>query len=166
MKPKPAEKKMRVSFDLDEVLFVLPETHKTEPALMFPFNRIYKERLRLGTPDLIRTLQKLGYEVWVYTSSFRTERYIKNLFRHYGVRFDGIVNGTRHLKEVQRNNKTILPQKLPSRYRISLHIDDEAIVCTMGRQYGYNVYQLAEEDDAWKEKIIEQADRIRKLEHF
>ena len=39
--------KMRVSFDLDEVLFVLPETHKTEPPLRFPFNLIYKERLRI-----------------------------------------------------------------------------------------------------------------------
>ena len=56
----------------------------------------------------------------VYTSSFRTERYIKHLFRLYGVRFDGIVNGMRHLKEVQRNSKSVLPQKLPNRYRISL----------------------------------------------
>ena len=63
---------MRVSFDLDEVLFVSPETHKTEPPLPFPFNKIYKERLRLGTPDLVKALQDMGYEVWVYTSSFRT----------------------------------------------------------------------------------------------
>ena len=34
-KPK-QEHKMRVSFDLDEVLFVNPETHKTEPRLPFP----------------------------------------------------------------------------------------------------------------------------------
>ena len=102
MKPKDDLDKMRVSFDLDEVLFVNPKTHKTEKELRFPFNRIYKERLRLGTPDLINSLQKLGYEVWVYTSSFRSENYIKLLFRHYGVRFDGIVNGTRHNKEVQQ----------------------------------------------------------------
>ena len=84
--------KMRVSFDLDEVLFVSPATHKTEPPLAFPFNKIYKERLRFGTPELIRKLQEMGYEVWVYTSSFRTESYIKHLFRCYGVVFDGIVN--------------------------------------------------------------------------
>ncbi len=72
--------KMRVSFDLDEVLFVYPETHKTEPPLKFPLNRIFKERLRLGTPRLINRLQDMGYEVWVYTSSFRTEAYIKSLF--------------------------------------------------------------------------------------
>ena len=48
---------MRISFDLDEVLFVSPATHKTEAPLPFPLNRIYTERLRLGTPDLIRKLQ-------------------------------------------------------------------------------------------------------------
>ena len=156
--------KMRISFDLDEVLFVYPKTHKTEPPLRFPLNRIFKERLRLGTPELINHLQELGYEVWVYTSSFRTERYIRMLFRLYGIRFDGIVNGNRHLREVQRGNGSTLPQKLPNHYRISLHIDDENIVCSMGRQYGYRAYQLDADDDNWKEKIIARADEIRKLE--
>ena len=155
---------MRVSFDLDEVLFVSPKTHKTEPPLPFPLNRIYKERLRLGTPELIQELQKMGYDVWIYTSSFRSEKYIRHLFRCYGVKLDGIINGERHLREVQRGRSETLPQKLPNRYRISLHIDDEAIVCTYGRQYGFNVYQLNAQDDEWKEKIIAQANRIRKRE--
>ena len=77
--------KMRVSFDLDEVLFVNPQTHKTEPQLPFPMKYLYSERLRLGTPELIRSLQRLGYEVWMYTSSFRSESYIRQLFRQYGV---------------------------------------------------------------------------------
>lgn len=159
-----SERKMRVSFDLDEVLFVSPETHKTEPPLHFPLNKIYIERLRLGTPELIRTLQEMGFDVWIYTSSFRTERYIKHLFRCYGVVFDGIVNGNRHLKEVQGDRKDTLPQKMPSKYRISLHIDDETVICSMGRQYGFNVYQLDAQDDNWKEKIIERAEIIRKKE--
>ena len=157
--------KMRVSFDLDEVLFVDPKTHKTEKALPFPLNKIYKERLRLGTPELIWELQILGYEVWVYTSSFRSESYIRNLFRFYGVKFDGIVNGDRHMREVQRNNPTMLPQKLPNRYRISLHVDDEAVICSMGAQYGFRTYQLDAEDDEWKEKIIKRAEEIKKLDH-
>ena len=158
--------KMRVSFDLDEVLFVSPQTHKTEPPLPFPLRNLFKERLRLGTPEVINRLQDLGYEVWVYTSSFRSEAYIRRLFRLYGVRFDGIVNGTRHLKEVQRNNRETLPQKLPNRYRISLHIDDEEIICSSAGQFGFRACQLNAQDDDWGQKIIEQADRIRKLEQF
>ncbi len=158
---KKTETKMRVSFDLDEVLFVFPETHKTEPELKFPLNKMYKERLRLGTPKLINTLQELGYEVWVYTSSFRSEAYIKKLFKHYGVKFDGIVNAQRHLKEVQGNSQHILPQKVPSRYHISLHVDDEAIICTQGLQYGFDAYQLDGPDDEWVEKIINYAGQIK-----
>lgn len=158
--------RMRVSFDLDEVLFVSPQTHKTEPELPFPLRNFFRERLRLGTPDLINALQKMGYEVWVYTSSFRSERYIRQLFRLYGIRFDGIVNGTRHLQEVQGTNKNILPQKLPNRYRISLHIDDEEVICSAAGQYGFRAYQLNAQDDDWKEKIIQRAEEIRKIEHF
>lgn len=157
-----AREKMRVSFDLDEVLFVNPETHKTEPELKFPLNKIFKERLRLGTPELVRKLQEMDYEVWVYTSSFRSERYIRLLFRSYKVRFNGIINGQRHLKEVQANKKQILPQKVPSRYRISLHVDDESVICSLGRQYGFEAYQLDAQDDDWKEKVIERAQQIRK----
>ena len=157
---------MRVSFDLDDVLFVSPMTHKTEPELRFPLNRIYKERLRLGTPELIRELQRLGYEVWVYTSSFRSEGYIRHLFRCYGVQFDGIVNGIRHMKEVQGNNKTTLPQKLPNRYRISLHIDDEEVICSAASQYGFRAFQLNAQDDDWKEKIIQRAEQIKKVERI
>lgn len=154
--------KMRVSFDLDEVLFVNPNTHKTEPALRFPFNKIYKERVRLGTADLIRELQSRDIEVWVYTSSFRSQSYIRNLFKHYGVVFDSIVNGQRHLAEVQAGNKYTLPQKLPNKYRISLHIDDEEVVVKYGKAYGFNVYHLDAHDDDWKEKIIERVEKIRK----
>ena len=155
---------MRVSFDLDEVLFVSPKTHRTEPPLPFPLRNFYKEHLRFGTPELIRTLQSMGYEVWVYTSSFRSEAYIRRLFRCYGIKFDGIVNGDRHLREVQRDRRETLPQKVPSHYRISLHVDDAAVIVTSGRQMGFNVYQLDAQDDNWKEKVIARADEIRRRE--
>ena len=159
-KNKNGSDRLKVSFDLDEVLFVSPDTHKTEPALPFPLNKIFIERLRYGTPKLINKLQSRGYEVWVYTSSYRSEKYIKNLFRLYGVRFNEIVNAQRHLKEVQRDKKTILPQKLPNNYRISLHIDDEAVVATYGKAYGFEVFQLDAQDDDWEEKIISKMEKI------
>lgn len=159
-----SQQKMRVSFDLDEVLFVNPQTHKTEKELPFPFNKLFKERLRLGTPELISALHREGFEVWVYTSSFRSEAYIKSLFLMYRVKFDGIVNGNRHLQEVQGNRKESLPQKMPCRYRISLHIDDESVICTAGKAYGFNVYQLDAQDDNWKEKILERVHEIRRRE--
>ena len=81
-----------------------------------------------------------------------------------GVVFDGIINATRHLREAQAGRSSTLPQKLPSHYRISLHVDDEAIVVNLGRQYGYNVIQIDAPDDGWKEKIIAKAEEIRHRE--
>ena len=153
---------MRVSFDLDEVLFVNPATHKTESPLLFPFNMIFRERLRQGAPALINELQKMGYEVWVYTSSYRSEFYIKTLFRCYGIVFDGIVNAQRHLKEVQSKKAQILPQKVPSHYRIKLHIDDESVICSYGKELGFEAYQLDAQDDEWKEKIIAKAEEVKR----
>lgn len=155
---------MRVSFDLDEVLFVNPETHKTEPKLSFPFYLIFRERVRLGTARLIPKLQDLGFDVWIYTSSYRSERYIRTLFRLYGVRLDGIINAQRHEREVQAGRRERLPQKMPSRYRITLHIDDESIIMTAGQTYGFNVYQLDAQDDDWEQKIIDRVLELQKRE--
>lgn len=155
---------MRVSFDLDDVLFVSPQRYETEPPLRFPFNRMYPDRLRKGTPELIHELQKRGHEVWVYTSSFRTEIYIRTLFRHYGVRFDQIVNGYRHQEEVQKNRKQILPQKMPGLYHISLHIDDEKTIEESGRRYGFRTMRVFEPDPQWAEKILREVERVEKLE--
>lgn len=153
---------MRISFDLDEVLFVLPETHKTEPPPPFPLCRLFKERLRLGTPELIRELQRQGFEVWVYTSSYRTEKYIRRLFSLYGVHFDGIVNAQRHEREVQSRYTQRKPNKMPNYYHISLHVDDEPIIATIGRDHGFNVHMVFAQDDEWAEKIIARAQKIRK----
>ena len=61
---------MRISFDLDDVLFVPPDKYETEPAPRWIHRRLFHERLRKGTPEeLIHTLQERGYEIWIYTSS-------------------------------------------------------------------------------------------------
>jgi len=155
---------MKVSFDLDEVLFVNPDKYETEPAPRFPLDRIFPERLRKGTVALIHELQAQGFEVWIYTSSFRTVTYIRALFRHYGVRFDNIINGLIHKAEVQGKRLQALPQKLPSHYRIALHIDDEDAVIQNGREYGFKVMRVYEPDPQWAEKILAEANRLRDLE--
>ncbi|MBO5496908.1 MAG: HAD family hydrolase [Clostridia bacterium] len=155
---------MRVSFDLDDVLFVPPEKYETEPMPPFPYKRMFSERLRKGTVKLIHTLQERGFEVWIYTSSYRSEAYLRTLFRGYGIRFDGIINAQRHLKEVQRNRRERLPQKLPNYYRISLHIDDEKVVRENAVRYGYRVLRVYEPDEKWAEKVLSEAERIRRLE--
>ena len=154
-----------VSFDLDGVLFVNPDIIETEPPLPALLMHFFPDHLRKGTVQLIRDLQKENFKVWVYTSSYRTEFYIKRLFWHYHVKFDHIINGYRHDKEVQRNKKNRLPSKLPNYYQISLHIDDEESVVQNGRDYGFRVLRVSEQDPLWADRILQEAALIRDLEN-
>ena len=154
---------MRISFDLDEVLFVDPNTFEIEDPPRFPLDRIYRERLRKGTVRLIHTLQEEEFEVWVYTSSFRSEKYIRSLFRCYGIRFDGIINAQRHLREVQKGHGHLLPQKVPGYYHIDLHVDDEDVIHQYGKQYGFKTCKVCDPDPDWVEKVLDQARRVRDL---
>ena len=144
---------MKVSFDLDDTLFVSPDNFKTEAELKFPFNKIYKERLRYGTIDLMNWIKEQGIELWVYTTSFRSERYIRKLFRCYGIKLDDVVNGERHAREVQADKKEAMPSKYPGKYRIDLHIDDDISVKENGRAYGFKVFIIGAQDEQWTNKI-------------
>ena len=155
---------MRISFDLDEVLFVDPRRYEIEPVPNRLHGNLFRERLRKGTVRLIKELQGRGYEVWIYTSSYRSERYLNLLFGAYGIRFDGIVNAPRHNREVQKGHRQILPQKMPARYQISLHIDDEENIIKSAPSFGYRAFRVYEPDDNWVEKVLDEAERIKKLE--
>lgn len=154
---------MRISFDLDETLFIAPEL-PTEPELKFPFNRIYKERLRKGAPEFLNRIRNTGFELWVYTTSNRTEKYIRGYFRKYGVTLDGVVNAQRHEREVVRGrDKSSVPSKCPSAYRIDLHVDDEMSVYQNGIANGFRVYRITDDDKDWTENIWREIERIAKL---
>jgi hypothetical protein len=154
---------MRVSFDLDDTIFVSPEKFKTERALPFPFNRLYRERLRLGTIALFQAIRAQGVELWIYTTSFRSERHIRNHFRLYGLKIDGIVNGHRHAAQVQGSKRDIMPSKCPNYYHIDLHVDDDLSVAQNGRSNGFRVFLVGAQDDDWDKKILAEMARIRAL---
>lgn len=151
---------MRISFDLDDTLFVDPDKFAVEKPLRFPLNKLYKERLRLGTVDLLKRLSVLGIEVWIYTTSFRSEGYIRGLFRCYGIRLDGVVNGKRHAAEVQNGKREPMPSKYPSKYKIDLHIDDDISVKQNGDTYGFRVMIIGEDEPDWANKIIKRIEGL------
>ena len=74
------------------------------------------------------------------------------------------MNGYRHKAEVQGNRTTLLPQTLPNHYRISLPIDDEDVIIENSKIYGFRVFRVLEPDDMWVEKVLDEAERVRKLE--
>ncbi len=152
---------MIVSFDLDETLFVNPEKVPAEKPLKFPFSKIYRDRLRKGTPELLQWINGNDIELWIYTTSYRSPRYISGIFRHYGIRIDNIINGKRHAEEVQGSKKEIMPSKYPAKYHIDLHVDDEISVYQNGIAHGFRVYLLREDDTDWTERLKAEIIRIK-----
>ena len=148
---------MKISFDLDDTLFVNEDRVKIESELKFPYKYFYKEKLRYGSIDIMKKMIKNNIELWIYTTSFRTQNYIKNYFLKYGIRIkiNNIINGQRHMNEVQKNRAEILPSKYPPRYKIDLHIDDDISVKENGDIYGFKVFLIKENMINWVEELWE-----------
>jgi hypothetical protein len=148
---------MKISFDLDDTLFVNEDRVKIEKELKFPHKYFYTEKLRYGTIDIMKKVTKNNIELWIYTTSFRTQRYIKEYFSKYGIKINinNIVNGQRHNNEVQKNRVEILPSKYPPKYKIDLHIDDDISVKENGDIYGFKVILIKDSMDNWGEELWE-----------
>ncbi len=153
---------MIVSFDLDDTLFMDERKYETEKELKFPYNMIYEEHLRKGTIQLLNKISNAGIEVWIYTTSYRSEKYIKGLFKQYGIRIDQVVNGKRHANEVQANKKEPMPSKFPAYYRIDLHIDDDISVLQNGRTYGFKVFLIKNDMPDWTDAVWEEIMKIKR----
>ena len=154
---------MIVSFDLDDTLFVDEGKFKTEQPPRFPHGLIYKERLRMGTVELMKWIREQQIGLWIYTTSYRSEGYIRGLFRGYGVRLDQVVNGKRHADEVQGSRREAMPSKYPCKYKIDLHVDDDISVAQNGRILGFRVLLVAGPEEGWAERVREEIKRIRAL---
>lgn len=153
---------MIVSFDLDDTLFVSEDKFQIEKPLKFPLRCIFREHLRHGSVALMQYIRAQHIQLWIYTTSYRSERYIRGLFRCYGIRLDRVINGKTHADEVQGDRKEAMPSKYPAKYHIDLHVDDDISVAQNGAIYGFEVALVGAQDDAWAEKIKAQIQRIKR----
>jgi hypothetical protein len=142
-----------ISFDLDETLFIDPRRNDTEKQFKFPFNVIYKEKLRKGTIELFETLKKNKFQIYIYTTSFRSIKYIKGFFKKYKLKLDKIINGDIHFEYVQKGHRQIMPSKYPPKFKITYHVDNDLSVKQNGDTLGFKVLILKEDDKDWISKV-------------
>ena len=144
----------RVSLDLDEVIFCDPEKTEAEKPLKFPFNKIYKERIRKGIPSLLHILSRNGYDIWVYSSKYYSYDYISNYFKKYSVRLNGIITGTaRKVKGKEEASKRI-EKMFKEKYSETLHIDDKVVLRTIKGQKDFDDIPIVDEGDGWAYAVI------------
>ena len=153
----------RVTLDLDELVFC-GDREEAEPPLSFPFNRWYKMRIRRGIPALLHYLSKLDYDVWAYSSSYYSYEYIRAYFRHYSVRFDGIITGMARKGKVYEAANTRMSKLLYNQYGETLHIGRDMILRTGKNVTPYEVYRVEDGDDTWVQTVMNIVDGLNRKE--
>ena len=150
--------RMTISFDLDDTL--IPGTIRFATQAPGVWQRLFgHEPLRTGTADLMRSLQREGHRIFIYTTSLRSPAYIRLLFRFHGIRLDGIINQARHeaaLGERRRDHS-----KLPPTFGIDVHIDDSPGVAIEGRRHSFRTIILPGDSPDWTRYIQEEIAAIR-----
>ena len=139
---------MRIAFDLDNTLIRGAHSFALEiPKYKFLAKLLGTEALRAGTCELCEYCRAQGWEVWVYTTSYRSAGYIRRLFWLHGIRLAGVVNQARHEREV-----TVRSTKYPPQFGIDLLLDDAAGVQLEGERYGFEVLIISPTDAGWVAK--------------
>lgn len=140
---------MRLAFDLDNTLIRCGHNFPLEkPQWRILARLLSSEQLRHGIKELTDTCRQRGWEVWVYTTSYRSAWRIQRLFWLHGIRLDGVVNQQRHDREVRARCT-----KHPPSFGIDLLIDDSEGVRIEGERHGFRVLVVAPEDKLWAEKV-------------
>ena len=144
----------QVTMDLDEVVFCQGEDELVEKLLPFPYNRIYKERLRYGLPALLHYLAKQGYDIWVYTAKYYSYDYISSYFKRYSVKLDGIITGTARrtgdMPEIRRKTEKLFSNQYSER----LHIDQNTVLRTWRDSKEFEEYPLETQPSEWSQTVM------------
>ena len=145
----------RVALDLDEVIFRTEGNGPLERPLPFPWNRIYKERLRLGVPALFHFLSKNGYDIWLYSAQYYSTDYIQNLFRKYHVKVSGVMTAIgKRAKNAEKDGKS-LEGMIMNKYRWTVHIDNDMVLQIFSGTKDFREFALGGEAEEWSQRIMD-----------
>ncbi len=141
---------MIISFDLDDTLisknkFQLEKTNFLQRILGI-------ESLRKGTIDLFKELKKQKHQIYIYTTSCRSESRIKGTFCSYGISVDYVINQQKHQKKSSKTN--IRCSKFPPMFHIDIHVDDSIGVEMEGQKFGFKTIIISEIDENWTQTIL------------
>ncbi|WP_125916734.1 hypothetical protein [Hymenobacter coccineus] len=140
---------MRIAFDLNNTLircgydFPLERPRRSKLARL-----LSSEGFRKGVVELAEYCRQQGWEVWVYTTSYRSNWHIRQLFWLHGIGLDDEVNQQRHSREV-----AVRCMKHPPSFRIDLLIDDSEGVRIEAERHGFQMLVVAPDDEHWAQKV-------------
>jgi hypothetical protein len=147
-----SETRVRIAFDLDGTLIPAPGSPMAVERIGLFARAVSRERIRAGTPELLRGLRRRGHAVWLYTTSYRSPARLRLWFASFGVRLSGIVGPQRHRAAL--TGRDIACSKYPPAFGIDVLVDDAEGVEIEGRRFGFCVLRLDEGDAAWCARVM------------
>lgn len=150
----------RAALDLDEVIF--QEDGPLERALPFPWNRLYRERIRLGVPALFHCLAKNGYDIWLYSAKYYSTDYIQNLFRKYHVKIDGVMTAIGKRAKATGEDGKKLEKLITDKYLSSVHIDRDSVLQVVKGTKEFRDFPLSGEAADWSKEVMDVIAEIEK----
>ncbi len=145
---------VRVTLDLDEVVFSASDEDVLEQELGFPFNHMFKKRLRRGIPALFRFFEKNGYDIWVYSSELYSLTLVQLFFRKHHVHVDGIVTGTMR-KNSNVEAQVRLRKLLSNKYTYTYHVDSASVIKTHSQSGDFEERELSGSNEEWSADVME-----------
>ena len=154
-----SERRLCVSFDLDEVLLTDGGSAAADGRMPMRTGCFKGKTLRKNAELLIEELHRAGCDVWVYTGSYIEEADLRRLLRAHRAEADGIVSGLKHPQSREK-----LRRAFSEKYELSLHIDTESIVCVDTRTKEYEVAEIAGDEIGWAARAIGAVKRLERLQ--
>lgn len=143
---------MIISFDIDNTLIPYSDEFEVENKTLSA-KILRAESIRKGTIKLFKELEKRGHQIWIYTTSFRSEFYLKKTFKAYGMTPTKIIN--QKLNQVVLRKHNCSASKNPDLFGIDIHIDDSKGVGIEGAKFGFKTIIVAIDEVDWVEKILQ-----------
>jgi hypothetical protein len=142
---------MRIAFDLDNTLIRAEYPFPLETPKMPFLRKIFKmEEIRAGTREIFEYYKAQNWEIWIYTTSFRSVFYIHILFFLHGIKLDGVINQKIHLENVKKN-----ASKHPPTFGIDLLVDDSEGVKKEGEIFDFQVVCINPKNENWINNLKE-----------
>ena len=156
---------MRISFDLDDTLILKSVDGPCDESL--PARRrgeAIEEKLRKGTRELFHALHARGWEILIYSNSYRGKTDLATWFTACGLPICGVVNQQLHDRKQMESGKIAKrPAKFPPWFQVDLHVDDALEVFEDGQQFGFAVVRVEPDDANWMAAVLKAADEIQQL---
>lgn len=153
---KNSNKNMCVSIDLDEVLLAERSSYPEDAKPSYVSKKLFPRILRYHSGALINELRNSGFDVWLYTDHFHSSEYIEVLLKHQKTNVDGIVNALS-----RRTTKGGLRKAFIDKYKYSIHIDNEEIICVNNESRDYYSVELKTSQNNWAADVIKQIRQLK-----